>query len=119
MNSISLIKCISNAAYNTNTLQDDAILITGNNNQRIHISTNINNNENSLVTLDESTMQINGDCIIFGSVNTCNPISSQSLTTGSIFIGNNGNNVTNNNINGNNIILINVEMNKPDIYSRF
>ena len=71
-NSFGLYTCESNASYKSNTLENDAILITGNPGQKIHITT-ANFSSAALLTLDNDTLIINGNCKITGTLTKIPP----------------------------------------------
>ena len=66
-NSIGMYTCSSNASYKKNTRENDAIIITGNPKQKIHI-TPVNFKDEALLTLDNDTLFINGKCKISGTI---------------------------------------------------
>lgn len=72
LNSFGLYTCASNGSYKSNTRENDAILTTGNPGQKIHITT-ANYKNTSLLTLDNDTLYINGNCKIIGTLTKVRP----------------------------------------------
>jgi len=69
----SILNCSSNGEYKSNTNINDVILITGNSNQRLHLSTSDTNEQNeSLVILENDNLLINGNCYIKGTLSVNN-----------------------------------------------
>lgn len=82
MNSISLFTCSSNASFTDNTLVNDAIIITGNSNQKIHMANGYGGD--SLLTLHNNTLYINGNCEILGNLIYKNTIINSNTTNSNI-----------------------------------
>lgn len=68
MNSVSLNMCYSNASYIRNTIENDAILHTTHPDQTLHISPFVGSGSNSLMSLKNNTVRIDGNIEITGNV---------------------------------------------------
>jgi hypothetical protein len=81
MNSVALKICSSNASYIHNTIQNDAILYTSHPDQTIHISPVVGAGSNSLMSLKNNKVTIDGDIEITGNVIAPNLPTSDNVAT--------------------------------------
>jgi hypothetical protein len=81
MNSVALHICSSNSSYRTNTLKNDAVLYTTHSNQTIHISPVVAAGSNSLMSLKNNKVTIDGDIQITGKLIAPNLFGSGDIAT--------------------------------------